>query len=50
MEDMNLSEAAIEIEDAMEDAPNVSIDIEADGTITIAAGERRWVGTLTEIE
>ncbi len=48
MEDMNLSDVAIEIEEAMEEAPNVSIEIEADQTITISAGGRRWVGTLAE--
>jgi hypothetical protein len=50
MEDMTLSDVAIEIEEAMEEAPNVSIEIEADGTITISAGDQRWVGTLTEVE
>ena len=50
MEEMTLSDVAIEIEDAMESAPNVDIEIEADGTITVRAGDQRWVGTLVEVE
>jgi hypothetical protein len=50
MNEVTLSDVAIEIEEAMEEAPNVRIEIEADGTITVRAGDQRWVGTLIETQ